>query len=160
MVEVCAGSAILSAEAQKAGFQIFPLDHSHNRFKPFAAIFQVDLSSSHSLELLVQFFKEVQPIWCHFGLPAREKALSAELRDQGAPEPRPLRAAHALMGLDGLTVAEKRRVDAANLVSKRGCLALYIISDASNCFLGESREVVVVGVAGIFDQTTRRQKIF
>ena len=69
MVEVCAGSAILSAEAQKAGFQIFPPDHSYNRFKPFAAIFQVDLSSPHSLELLVQFFREVQPIWCHFGLP-------------------------------------------------------------------------------------------
>ena len=133
MVEVCAGSAILSAEAQKAGFQIFPLDHSHNRFKPFAAIFQVDLSSPHSLELLVQFFKEVQPIWCHFGLPcgtcsrAREKALSAELRGQGAPEPRPLRAAHALMGLDGLTVAEKQRVDAANLVYKNAVVLLFIL---------------------------------
>ena len=133
MVEVCAGSAVLSAEAQKAGFQIFPLDHSHNRFKPFAAIFQVDLSSSHSLELLVQVFKEVQPIWCHFGLPcgtcsrAREKALSAELRDQGAPEPRPLRAAHALMGLDGLTDAETRRVEAANLVYQNAVVLLYIL---------------------------------
>ena len=133
MVEVCAGSAILSAEAQKAGFQVFPLDHSHNRFKPFAAIFQVDLSSPHSLELLVQFFKEVQPIWCHFGLPcgtcsrAREKALSAELRGQGAPEPRPLRAAHALMGLDGLTVAEQQRVDAANLVYKNAVVLLFIL---------------------------------
>ena len=93
----------------------------------------MDLSSPHSLELLVQFFREVQPIWCHFGLPcgtcsrAREKALSEELREQGAPEPRPLRAAHALMGLDGLTVAEKQRVEAANLIFQNAVVLLYIL---------------------------------
>ena len=61
MVEVCAGSAILSAEAQKAGFQIFPLDHSNNRFKPFAAIFQVDLSSPHSLDFSSGLVEPSQP---------------------------------------------------------------------------------------------------
>ena len=118
---------------RKQASRFFPLDHSYNRFKPFAAIFQVDLSSPRSLELLVQFFREVQPIWCHFGLPcgtrsrAREKALSEELCEQGAPEPRPLRAAHALMGLDGLTIAEKQRVEADNFIYQNAVVLLYIL---------------------------------
>ena len=53
--------------------------------------------------------------------------MSEELREQGAPEPRPLRAAHALMGLDGLTVAEKQRVEAANLIYQNAVVLLYIL---------------------------------
>ena len=86
MMELCAGSAILSAEAQKRGFQVFPMDHSKNRFRPAAAIFQVDLSSQQARELLPQMFHHVRPRWCHLGLPcgtasrARERPISGDLK--------------------------------------------------------------------------------
>ena len=111
----------------------------------------------------MHFFKEVQPTWCHFGLPCgtcsrgREKALSDELREQGAPESRPLRAAHALMGLDCRKTTGRC---CQSHLPECSCFALHIISDTSYCFPGESLEVVVVGVAGLFDKTTRRQQIF
>ena len=61
-----------------------------------------------------------------------------------------------------MTVAEKQRVGRCcqSHLSECSCLALHIISETGYCFLGESREVVVVGVAGIFDKTTRRRQIF
>ena len=45
MVEICAGSAVLSAEAQKKGFQVFPIDHAQNRFRAAASILVVDLTN-------------------------------------------------------------------------------------------------------------------
>ena len=67
MVEICAGSAVLSAEAQRRGFQVFPIDHLHNRFRAAAAILVVDLSSPDSRQLLPQLFEAVKPQWCHMG---------------------------------------------------------------------------------------------
>ena len=132
MMELCAGSAILSAEAQKHGFQVFPMDHSKNRFHPAAAIFQVDLSAQQARELLPQMFHHIQPRWCHLGLPcgtasrARERPISEDLKRAGAPQPRPLRDTNNLFGFAHLTGSEKARVDAANSVYETGELAIFM----------------------------------
>ena len=132
MVELCAGSAILSAEAQKRGFQVFPMDHSKNRFRPAAAIFQVDLSSQHARELLPQMFHHIKPRWCHLGLPcgtasrARERPIGEAMRKAGAPQPRPLRDTKNLFGFSHLTTCEKARVDAANAVYQTGELSIFM----------------------------------
>ena len=110
MVEVCAGSAVLSAEAQRQGFQIFPIDHSHNRFRAAATILVVDLAKPDSRKCLPHLFEAVKPQWCHMGLPcgtcsrARERPVQTALRLAGAPNPRPLRSAEHLFGLPGLTL--------------------------------------------------------
>ena len=113
---------MLSAEAQKVGFQVFPIDHAHNRFRPLASIFQIDISSPNARELLPQMFQHVKPRWCHMGLPcgtasrARERPIKESLRRAGAPQPRPLRSAEHLLGLPGLTPFENAKVCAANEV--------------------------------------------
>ena len=133
MVELCAGSGVLSAEAQRCGFQVFPIDHARNKFATKAAIFPLDLSSDFAPSLLEDMFTTMRPVWCHMGLPcgtcsrAREKPLPRELRCQGAPEPRPLRAAHALFGLDSLNGHEQTRVQAANRVYETAEHVLFCI---------------------------------
>eukprot|EP00435_Cladocopium_sp_Y103_P047305 s818_g13.t2 len=135
MVEICAGSAVLSAEAQRKGFQIFPIDHSHNRFRAAAAILVIDLAHPDARQLLPQLFKTVRPAWCHMGLPCgtcsrdRDRPVSQVLRAAGAPNPRPLRNSDNLFGLPNLTQAEFRRVDAANQVYITAEILLF------SCFL-------------------------
>ena len=135
MVEICAGSAVLSAEAQRRGFQVFPIDHSHNRFRAAAAILVVDMSSPDSRQLLPQLFEAVKPQWCHMGLPcgtcsrAREKPVHSSLRSLGAPNPRPLRSPEQLFGISDLTPSESTRVQAANEVYRTAEVLIY------HCFL-------------------------
>ena len=135
MVEICAGSAVLSAEAQKKGFQIFPIDHSHNRFRAAAAILVIDLAHPDSRQLLPHLFETVRPTWCHMGLPcgtcsrARERPVSQALRAAGAPNPRPLRGPDHLFGLPNLSESESKRVHAANQVYMTAEILLY------SCFL-------------------------
>ena len=135
MVEVCAGSAVLSAEAQRQGFQVFPIDHSYNRFRSAAAILVVDLANPDAREFLPKLFQAVGPQWCHMGLPcgtcsrARERPVSSELRAAGAPNPRPLRTPDRLFGVEGLTKYEEARVQAANAVYATAEFLMY------HCFL-------------------------
>eukprot|EP00435_Cladocopium_sp_Y103_P032289 s357_g8.t1 len=135
MVEICAGSATLSAAAQRRGFQVFPIDHANNRFRAAAAILVVDLAHPDSRQLLPRLFAAVRPSWCHMGLPcgtcsrARERPVSQALQSLGAPNPRPLRGPDNLLGLPGLTQAEQQRVNGANEVYITAELLLY------QCFL-------------------------
>lgn len=135
MVEICAGSAVLSAEAQRRGFQVFPIDHAHNRFRAAAAILVVDMASPDARQLLPQLFAAVKPQWCHMGLPcgtcsrAREKPVHASLRSLGAPNPRPLRSPDQLFGISDLTPSESTRVQAANEVYMTAEVLMY------HCFL-------------------------
>ena len=131
MVEICAGSAVLSAEAQRRGFQVFPIDHSHNRFRAAAAILVIDIASPDSRQLLPQLFEAVKPQWCHMGLPcgtcsrAREKPVHSSLRSLGAPNPRPLRTPEQLFGISNLTQSESARVQAANEVYTTAEVLIY-----------------------------------
>lgn len=133
MVEICAGSAVLSAEAQRNGFQIFPIDHAHNRFRAAASILLVDLTTPDAKTMLPLLFQAVKPQWCHMGLPcgtcsrARERPVSAKLRQAGAPNPRPLRNSDNLFGVTGLTQSEQLRVTAANEVYATAEVLMYHI---------------------------------
>ena len=138
MVEVCAGGAVLSAEAQRQGFQVFPIDHSHNRFRAAATILVVDLANPDSRKFLPHLFEAVKPQWCHMGLPcgtcsrARERPVQSALRLAGAPNPRPLRSAEHFFGLPGLTPSESARVTGANEVYITAEILMY------HCFLLEA----------------------
>ena len=121
-LELCAGSAALSAAAQKCGFQVFPVDFHRNRFSPKCRILEVDMSHPESAGLLNSMIHEMNPIACHMGLPcgtcsrAREQAIPAAKKARGAPEPVPLRDAQALLGLKNLSKKDQQKVDAANRV--------------------------------------------
>ena len=145
-VEVCAGSAILSAEAAKKGYQTFPIDHAHNRFSPKASIFPMDLSTDAARKLMPEMFKFLRPSWAHFGLPcgtcsrARERPISSELKADGAPQPRPLRDAANLMGKDGLNLHEHQRVQSANAVYITAEIILFCCFLYGTCVTLENPE--------------------
>ena len=135
-IEFCCGSAALSAAAQKAGFQVFPIDHAHNRFRPKASIVQIDLSDEASIDVVVCMINFLKPRWLHFGLPcgtcsrARERPVAAALVAAGAPQPRPLRDADNLLGRPGLSLHEKSRVETANQIYR---LAVHALAAAFAC---------------------------
>ena len=62
---------------------------------------------------------------------------------------------NALLGLDGLTAAETTGRSCQPHLPECSCVTIQPISDTGRCFVGESGEVVVVGSAGIFGETTR-----
>ena len=68
-IEFCCGSAALSAKAQQAGFQVFPIDHAGNWFRPKAAVIQIDLSAVRNTDVVVCMINFLKPEWLHFGLP-------------------------------------------------------------------------------------------
>jgi len=140
-LELCAGSAALSAAAQKRGFQVFPVDFHRNRFSPKCRILEVDMSHPESAGLLNSMIHEMNPIACHMGLPcgtcsrAREQAIPAAKKARGAPEPVPLRDAQSLLGLKNLSKKDQQKVDAANQVYKTAVQVML------QCYL---RGVIVV----------------
>ena len=129
-VEVCAGSATLSAEAMKTGFQVFPIDYGKNRFRAKASIFLLDLSETSSVGVIQHIIRFCKPDHAHFGLPcgtcsrARDLPVKRTLRMQGAPEPKPLRSGDEPLGLQGLSSQEAKRVELANKVYRTAVAAL------------------------------------
>ena len=89
---------------------------------------------------------------CHMGLPcgtcsrAREKAVSAKLRQAGAPNPRPLRDPDHLFGVAGLTPSEATRVAAANEVYTTAEVLMYhIFLLGIFYFAGKPRAIMALG---------------
>ena len=132
-MELCAGSAILSSEASKKGFQTFAVDHELNRFATKSKIFLLDLSKDESRQLISEMYHNMKPKWTHMGLPcgtasrAREKPVTDRLREHGAPQPRPLRDQKHLLGLSNLTEYEMQRVNSANDVYRTAECVLFLI---------------------------------
>ena len=162
-VELCAGSAILSSEASKRGFQTFAIDHEMNRFTPKSKIFVLDLSKDSSQHLLSDMYRQMRPQWTHMGLPcgtasrAREKPVSVH----GAPRPRPLRDQNNLLGLDNLTASEQSRVDGANRVYRTAEHVLFQIFPFGPLgIIGKSRALMVVGHSGYACEAARQFGIY
>ena len=118
------------------GFQVFPIDHSQNRFRPKASILQIDLSAVRNVDVIVCMINFLRPQWLHFGLPcgtcsrARERPVSWQLVAAGAPQPRPLRDGDNLLGKPGLTPHETSRVQLANQIY---ILAVHALFAAFSC---------------------------
>lgn len=135
-MEFCSSSASLSAEAQRRGFQVFPIDHGGNRFRVKASTLSIDLASLDNIPLVTTMIEFIQPAWIHLGMPcgtssrAREKPLSPALIAEGAPQPRPLRGPDNLFGLLGLTPTEAVRVQQANNIYH---MTLYVLFAAFLC---------------------------
>ena len=52
VIEICAGTAMLSRCFQEVGFDVVAVDHTHNRFHPLAHICTLDLTLNSSWELI------------------------------------------------------------------------------------------------------------
>ena len=91
VVEICAGSAMLSRCFQEAGFDVLAVDHSHNRFSPMAKICNVDLSKQHGWTFLEYVLLHYPVVFVHAAPPCGTCSRAREIPLPGR-HPQPLRS--------------------------------------------------------------------
>ena len=142
-MEFFSGSAGLSFEVRRAGFNVLAVDHDRNRHRPKVAQVSLDLTSDDSQGIALQMLRRIRPLAVHLGLPcgtcsrAREKPLPKHLQ-QNHSDPKPLRDAQNLLGFPGLSGADKMKVEQANKLYEFGvqvlllCFELGILASVEN----------------------------
>ena len=118
IIELCAGSAMLSSCFQEANFDILPVDHKHNRFTPRVPICELDLSKDCSWTFLHDVLDQFHVVFVHCALPCGTCSRAREI-DLAGHHPHPLRSQASPLGLPGLQARDQARVDAANGVYSR-----------------------------------------
>ena len=114
-LELCAGSAKLSAAVRSAGISVVPIDHKHNRHAPRCKLFQLDLSQPHAWHQLVFLLDNYNVVACHIAPPCGtcSRARGIPMQD-GSAGPQPLRSELEPLGLKCLSYKDQMRVDGAN----------------------------------------------
>ena len=88
--------------------------------------------------------QHIKPDVAHLGLPcgtcsrARERPISQEMKDKGAPEPKPLRGPNHLQGFDTLAPHDRAKVDCANKVYKTAVLVMQACFQAGTTVVLEN----------------------
>lgn len=119
-LELCAGSAVLSATARHKGYSILPVDYARNRHDPKCHICQLDLSKDHAWEVLQYIINTCDVIAVHCAPPCGtcSKARGIPLED-GSAGPPELRSEDSPLGLPHLSPTDRVKVEAANQLYER-----------------------------------------
>ena len=121
-LELCCGSAGLSAQLRKVGFTTVAVDHSSNQHTPKVACLNLDLTKPSSWEILRNLAQERRVIYVHIAPPcgtatrARDRPVPLKLRQRGAPNPKPLRSPQHPEGLPDLKGINAAKVKSANAI--------------------------------------------
>lgn len=128
-VELCAGSAILSATAQSCGFLVLPIDCKRNRHRPFTKLINLDLTSDNAWKFL-EFVRDNSSVvaW-HMGLPCGTCSRAREIPlAHGERGPQPLRNEQFPMGVPWMNQVDSEKVRQANMLYQHACnFALTLI---------------------------------
>ena len=114
IIEICAGTAMLSKCFREAGFDHLAIDHSKNRFHPYVSICNVDLTQAHGWKFLHHVLLHYNVVFVHAAPPCGTCSRAREIPRPNAP--RPLRTESEPMGIEGLSDTEQARVNAANTI--------------------------------------------
>jgi hypothetical protein len=154
-LELCAGSAGLTAQLRRYGFESTAVDHKHNRHKSLAPVVQLDLSLDSSQVIIREVIRSGRLVYIHVAPPcgtatkARERPVPQKLRHMGAPNPQPLRSGSHPEGLPGLCGLDRSKVEQANKLYKfvaelrRECLLRHIgfsVENPASSYLWELPE--------------------
>ena len=112
VIELCAGSAMLSRCFHEQGFLVMPIDHKQNRFHPLAKICNLSLTDQSSWNYLFWLLDNEYIVFCHLAPPCGTCSRAREL--PGGPPP--LRNEACPWGFDDLSEQQRARVDAANAI--------------------------------------------
>lgn len=131
-IELCAGSAKLSAAVKRLGYLAVAVDHDKNRHQPRCKLVQLDLSQKQSWETLKYLIQHAKIAGVHMGPPCGtcSRARGIPLAD-GSPGPQPLRSAQHPLGLPSLSYSDRQRVDIANSIYKL-CAEFIMLLDEHN----------------------------
>ena len=119
-VELCAGTAGLTAELRYLNFDAVAIDHKKNRHATKAPCVLLDLATPHGQQICLLAIRSGRCFYVHMGVPcgtasrARNRPVPQHLKRQGAPEPKPLRSEAEPWGLTGLHGADADKVAQAN----------------------------------------------
>ena len=112
VLELCAGSAMLSRCFHEQGFTVMPIDHKQNRFHPLAKICNLSLTEQSSWDYLSWLLDNEVIEFCHATPPCGTCSRAREL--PGGPPP--LRNEAFPWGFEDLSSDQRARVDAANKI--------------------------------------------
>ena len=120
-LEVCAGSARLSASLCRVGFRAFGIDYAANKDVPEGEVIEIDLTSEHAEELLMRLVGHPRLAYVHFAPPCGTASRARERRIAGMAGggPPPLRSTlfpEGLPDLESRLPRAARKVKAANLI--------------------------------------------
>ena len=99
--------------------------------QPKVALILQDLTDEYAQQTALDMVDQLNPLSIHLGLPcgtcsrARERRLPVHLRETHSAPP-PLRSAEHLMGLPGLSHANRSKVEAANRLYHFACRLLFL----------------------------------
>ncbi len=136
-VELCAGSAVLSAMAQEKGLHIFPVDCSRNRHTTDAKVRVLDLTLDSSWDSLHNLAMNYKVATWHLGLPCGtcSRARGIPLED-GSPGPPILPSWAHLMGVPDMTPGDSIKVAQANvLYGKAAKFIQWLLDNGHNVVL-------------------------
>ena len=160
VIEICAGTAMLSRCFQEVGFDVMAVDHTHNRFHPLAHICNLDLTLKSSWEFLHYVVRNFNVCFVHAAPPCGTCSRAREIHLGGSKQPRPLRSSEFPHGLPQLSADEQTRVDAANSIYSQlsefllfcsRCKIPWVIENPARSYLWETEWMVqLFGVAKFF----------
>ena len=114
-IELCAGSALLSATARERGYSIMPIDWTCNKHRSFAHVVQLDLGKASTWSFVERIIECRRVIWVHVAPPC---GTASRARGIGRG-PKPLRSLLHPWGLPNLPAEDQARVDSANEIYRR-----------------------------------------
>ncbi|CAE7710304.1 unnamed protein product [Symbiodinium sp. CCMP2592] len=127
VIELCAGSAILSQTAACRGFAIMPVDHAHNRHAPMCKIVNLDLTKSHSWEVLKFVIKSRRVVMVFAAPPCGTCSAARNYR----PGPPVLRTTSHPWGVPWASTRDCVKLKAANAIYKHLCAFLAMCDQHS-----------------------------
>lgn len=115
-MEVCAGSARLSATLQRFGVPTVPVDWDRNRFESCTPTTKIDLTNPNQVGVLLEPIEQgLVPVLCA-APPCGTASRARDIPLKNGRGPKPLRNEHYPRGLPGLSPADTLRVSKANAV--------------------------------------------
>ena len=123
VVEVCAGSAKLTAACKRQGFSGIGVDSKYNRHRPVAPVAVLDLTLPQDQERFWELLKSCVPlvlVW--MGLPCGTGSRSREIKWAANPHVRPIRSEEEPWGRTDveLTEIESLKLHSANVLYRLG----------------------------------------
>ena len=112
-LELCAGSAALSACFREQGWEVLPIDHSKNRFHPLARVCNLDLALDSTWEYLFYVLDIFPVAFIHAAPPCGTCSRARQIRNHPSDPPVLRTEAHP-MGLPQLTGVNLEKVRLAN----------------------------------------------
>ena len=115
-IELCCGSAGLSAAFRTLGFQVLAIDHSHNQHQPQVPCLALDLRLDSSWSFVERMVTSHATLLVHIAPPCGTASKAREIPLKNGRGPQPLRSPSHPLGLPHLSQYDQSRVDSANQI--------------------------------------------